>query len=140
MTEHERVLELIRLKDQAPGKLDSSRTALLVIDIPRYFVNSDYPFGQAFEKLVPGATAGYFERVKKRVIPNIKRLQELFRSRQLTIIYTTTSSNLDDGRDLPGWLRDFDQLGLAVIGKRIWPVVNDASWQIDDSVAPFLES
>jgi biuret amidohydrolase len=43
---------------------------------------------------------------------------------------------MEDGRDLPGWLRDLDQLGLAVIGKRILPQVNDPSWQIDDSVSP----
>jgi len=33
-------------------------------------------------------------------------------------------------------LADFDQLGLAVLGKRIWPAVTDPSWQIDESVAP----
>jgi len=76
MTEHERVLELIRLKDQAPSILNPSKTVLLVIDVQRYFVSPDYPFGQAFEKLVPGATAGYFERVRNKVIPNTKPLQE----------------------------------------------------------------
>jgi biuret amidohydrolase len=136
MTEHDKVLELIRLKDQAPINLDLHKTALLVIDAQRYFVSPDYPFAQAYEKLVPGATAGYFERVKTRVIPNIKRLQEFFRSQGSPIIYTAIGSHMENGRDLPGWLRDFDQLGLAVLGKRILPPVNDRSWQIDDSVAP----
>jgi biuret amidohydrolase len=136
MNEHERVLELIRLKDQVPSKLDPSKTALLVIDVQRYFVSPDYPFGQTFEKLVPGATAGYFERVRNTVIPNIKRLQEFFRSQHLPIIYTAIGSHMEDGRDLPGQLRDLDQLGLAVLGKRITPPVNDPGWQIDDSVAP----
>jgi nicotinamidase-related amidase len=43
---------------------------------------------------------------------------------------------MGDGRDLPGWLRDFDQLALAVPGTRVWPSVEDPSWQVDDSVAP----
>jgi hypothetical protein len=41
-----------------------------------------------------------------------------------------------DGRDLPEWMRDFDQLGLTLLGRRVCPPVNDPSWQIDDSVAP----
>lgn len=136
MNEHEKVLELIRLKDQSPLNLDPLRTALLIIDVQRYFVSPDYPFAQAFEKLVPGATAGYFERVNSTVLPNIKRLQEFFRSQQLPVIYTATGTCTGDGKDLPGWLKDFDQLGLAVLGERIWPPVNDPSWQIDEGVAP----
>ncbi len=43
---------------------------------------------------------------------------------------------LADGQDLPRWLKDFDQLGLAVLGKWVWPPVNDPSWQIDASISP----
>lgn len=43
MDEHEKVLELIRLKDQSPLNLDPQRTALLIIDVQRYFVSPDYP-------------------------------------------------------------------------------------------------
>ena len=136
MTEHEKVLELIRLKGQAPINLDPRKTALLVIDVQRYFVSPDYPFAQAFEKLVPGTTAGYFERINSTVLPNIKRLQECFRSQQLPIVYTATGTCTGDGTDLPGWLKDFDQLGIAVLGARIWPPVNDPSWQIDETVTP----
>jgi hypothetical protein len=38
---------------------------------------------QVVEKLVSGAVAGYFERVQSRVLGNIKRLQNAFRSRGL---------------------------------------------------------
>ena len=34
----------------------------------RYFVRPQYPFGQVLEKLAPGATAGYFERVNATVV------------------------------------------------------------------------
>jgi len=63
MTDHEKVLEIIRLKDQAPLNIDPTKSALLIVDVQRYFARPDYPFGQTFERLVPGATAGYFERV-----------------------------------------------------------------------------
>lgn len=135
MAEHDKILEIIRRKDRAPISL-SRATALLIIDMQRYFVRPEYQFGQIFEKLLPGVTAGYFERVRISVVPNIKRLQECFRSQRLPIFYTGCGSWTEDGGDLPQWMKEFDQLGLDLLGKRIWPVPSDPSWQVDDSVAP----
>jgi nicotinamidase-related amidase len=136
VNEHEKVLEIIRLKDQAPLDLDPRQTALLVIDVQRYFVEPDHPFAQALEKLVPGSTDGYFERVRDRVVPNTRRLLEAFRAAGRPVVFTGTGSHTEDGRELPQWLKEFDQLGLALLGTRIWPKVSDPSWQIDESVAP----
>lgn len=33
-------------------------------------------------------------------------------------------------------MRDFDGLGLGLIGRRVCPPVTDPSWQIEDAVAP----
>jgi hypothetical protein len=33
-------------------------------------------------------------------------------------------------------MKDFDQLGVQSLGKRVAPLVQDPSWQIDDAVAP----
>lgn len=136
MTEHEKILEAIRLKDQAPLTFAPQRSALLVIDVQRYFVSPDYPFAQAIEGLVPGATEGYFKRVRDVVLPNINKLLEVFRAHERPIIFTGTGSHSEDGAELPQWLKDFDRLGLALLNKRIWPKVSDPSWQIDESVAP----
>ncbi len=136
MSTHQHVLEILRLKDKAPITLDPKKTALLVIDMQRYFVHAEHAFSQVFEKLVPGTTAEYFERVQKMVIPNIRRLQQCFRSLKLPIFFTATGTSLGDGRDLPKWLRDFDEMGLNLLGKRIWPSPDDPSYQIDESVAP----
>jgi biuret amidohydrolase len=135
MNEHEKILEIIRLKDQAPLSFDVDHAALLVIDVQRYFVNPDYPFGQTIEKLVPGAAEGYFARVKDVVVPNIERLLTAFRTRRRPIIFTGTGT-YHDGSELPPWLKDFDNLGMALVGNRIWPRTDDPSWQIDDSVRP----
>jgi nicotinamidase-related amidase len=135
MNEHERVLEIIRLKDQAPLDFDVDQSALLVIDMQRYFVSTDHPFGQTIEKLVPGAGEGYFSRVKDVVVPNIQRLLTAFRRQRRPIIFTGTGT-YNDGSELPPWLKDFDNLGMALVGDRIWPRIDDPSWQIDDSVRP----
>ncbi len=80
MTEHEKVQELFRIKDRAPLVLDAERTALVVVDVQRFFAQPDYAFAQTFEKLVPGVTAGYFNRVDETVLPGIKRLLECYRA------------------------------------------------------------
>ncbi len=135
MNEHEKIVEIVRLKDQAPVQFEVDHAALLVIDMQRYFVSPDYPFGRTIEKLVSGAGAGYFQRVTDVVVPNIKQLLTAFRSRSRPIFFTGTGTYYD-GSELPAWLKDFDSLGMALVGERIWPRTDDAGWQIDDSVRP----
>lgn len=136
MTDHEMVLNIINIKDQAPLSFEIEKSALLIVDVQRYFARPDYPFGQTFEKLLPGATNGYFKRVEAIVLPNIKRLQETFRARRLPVIFCGAGSYTQDGSDLPQWLSDFNQLSLMLLGARSIPMVDDPSWQIDDTVAP----
>ena len=135
-TDHEKILEIIRLKDQAPLVLARDKTALLVIDMQRYFVSPHYPLMQTFEKLVPGVSAAYCERVNASVIPNIKRLLDCFRARRMPVMYTAIGTCLKDGQDLNSMWKALDQLSLDTIGERMFPAVDEPSWQIDDSVAP----
>lgn len=136
MQEHEQVIGIIRAKNQAPIELDPRHTALLVIDMQRYFTQPAFPFTQVFEKLSPGSSAGYLKRVREIVIPCIQRLLACFRSLGAPIAYTAVGTEAGDGRELPQWLRALDELGLATIGKRVWPPVSDPSWQIDELVKP----
>jgi nicotinamidase-related amidase len=136
MSDHDKILEIIRQKDQVPLVLDARTTALLVIDMQRYFVSPHYPLMQTFEQLSPGVTAGYCERVNSQVIPNISRLQSCFRALRLPLIYTAIGACLPDGQDLNRMWKDLDRLSLQVVGKRMFPTVGEESWHIDDSVAP----
>ena len=136
MTDHEKVQELLRIKDQAPMTIDPGKSALIIVDVQRYFARPEYAFARVIDKLVPGLATGYFERVKSTVLGNIQRLQQAFRSRGLPVIFLGAGCYLEDGRDLPEWMRDFDQIGLRLLGERVCPLVNHPSWQIEDSVAP----
>lgn len=136
MADHEKVQQLLRIKDEAPVTFDPRSSALIVVDVQRYFSTPDYPFAHVLEKLVPSVTAGYFERVRSRVLHNTARLQGAFRAQGLPVIFLAAGCCLPDGRDLPEWMREFDQLGLTLLGRRVCPPVNDPSWQIDDAVAP----
>src|SRR5208283_1150638 len=136
MTDHEKILEMLRIKDQAPLSIEPMKSALIVVDAQRWFARPDYPFAQVLEKIVPGTTAGYFSRVQSTVLGNIRRLQRAFRDRGLPVIFLAVGCCMEDGRDLPEWMKDFDRLGLSLLGRRVTPPVNDPSWQIEDSVAP----
>jgi nicotinamidase-related amidase len=125
---------MIRRKNQAPLAIDPDKCALVIVDVQRYFTRQDSAFAQIFQKLAPGATDGYFERVRT-VLVNIQKLQTCFRARNLPVIFCVFGSYSGDGQDLPAWLKDFDQLGLQLLGRRPNPTVNDASWQIDDVIA-----
>jgi biuret amidohydrolase len=136
MSDHDKILEIIRLKDQVPIALDVRKTALVVIDMQRYFVSPHFSLMQTFEKLVPGVTTGYCERVNSHVIPNINRLQACFRAVRAPVMYTAIGCCLPDGQDLNQMWKDLDRLSLETIGQRMFPLVGEESWQIDDSVAP----
>lgn len=136
MSDHEKVQAILKLKDQAPLELDPTRTALLIVDAQLYFARGKYPFSQTFERLVPGSTSGYIERVDRVVMPNIQRLLATFRQSKMPIIYFGAGSYTDNGRDLPEWLRDFNQLSTMVVGTNAIPHVSDPSWQIDDRIEP----
>lgn len=135
MTEHEQFAEILRTKNQIPIQLDPSRTALIVVDMQRYFTQPAFPFTEVFEKLSPGACSGYLKRVREIVIPNIQRLLTCFRDTGSPIVFTAIGSEAE-GKDLPCWQRSFDELGLSILGSRITPPVGDPSWDIDEAVKP----
>jgi nicotinamidase-related amidase len=136
MNEHEQVMGVIRGKNQSPIELDPSRTALIVVDMQRYFTQPSFPFTQVFEKLSPGSSVGYLKRVRETVIPSIRKLLSCFRSLGAPVAFTAVGTEAGDGRELPCWLRSFDEIGLATVGKRVWPPVSDPSWEIDESLKP----
>ena len=47
----------------------------------------------------PEAQEYYFDRLKYVVLPNVRRLQDAFRSRELEVIHTRIQSLTRDGRD-----------------------------------------
>lgn len=136
MDEHEQVIGIIRGKNQTPIELDPRRTALIVVDMQRYFTQPSFPFTQVFEKLSPGSSVGYLKRVRESVIPNIQKLLSCFRAIGSPVTFTAVGTDAGDGRELPCWLRAFDDLGLVTVGKRVWPPVSDPSWEIDELLKP----
>jgi len=136
MTEHEQCIGILRAKNESPIELDPSRTALIIVDMQRYFTQPSFPFTEVFEKISPGVCSGYLRRIREIVIPSIQRLLAHFRERGSPIVFTAIGSGAKDGDDLPCWLRSFDDVGLSTLGSRLWPPIGDASWEIDEALQP----
>jgi nicotinamidase-related amidase len=134
--EHERISAIINAKNQNPIALDPRTTALVVVDMQRYFTQPSFPFTEVFNKLSPGACSGYLRRVREVVIPNIQKLLVCCRAQGARVVFTAIGTEAGDGADLPYWIRSFEDVGLAMIGKRVWPPVDDPSWQIDEALKP----
>jgi nicotinamidase-related amidase len=112
--------------------LTTARAALIVVDVQRYFVHPEYPFGKWVAGITPGGIDAYYQRVRDLVIPNIQRLLEVARQRGLFIVFTEAGSLRPDGADLPGWMRRH----IAMSGAAVYPPFSDPSCRVDDSVAP----
>lgn len=134
MTEHEQVAAMLSAKNAAPIELDPAHTALIVVDMQRYFTQPSFPFTDLFEKLSPGVCAGYLKRVRESVIPNIRRLLDEFRKNGLVIAFTAVGTRTKDGNDLACWARALDETGINLLGTRVHPPVDDPSWQIDPAL------
>ena len=136
MDEYQQILDLIETKNSGSITLDPRRTALIVVDMERYYTQSTSALIDLFNALSPGAADGYLQRVRDTVIPNNQKILACFRALHSPIIFTAIGTETGNGDDLPGWLRSFDELGQATLGRSIIPPVTDPSWEIDPALAP----
>lgn len=70
-------------------RIDPKKTALLVVDLQNAEVSED----------VQREHPDYVDRIKRLVVPNVKRLLDAARSNKVEVIYTTIESLTQDGRD-----------------------------------------
>lgn len=86
---------------QVTESLEKHNTALLVIDLQ--YLDAARGFG-VFADLVSSpvpdeAQEYYFHRLENSVLPNVRRLQDCFRSHRLEVIHTRIQSLTQNGRD-----------------------------------------
>ena len=114
--------------------LNPDKTALLVIDMQKYFTEPDHPFDKMMNQFDPDGCKFYLNRVEQLVIPNIQRLQQQFRSIGAVIAYTEFGSLQPDGSDMAIWARNINNLGHDMVGSAVFPPFNDPSCRIDERV------
>jgi nicotinamidase-related amidase len=89
---------------EAPGRtrsLERHNTALLCIDMQ--YLDAARGFGifaNAESSGLPAESQDYyFNRLEETVLPNVRRLQDAFRSNRLEVLHTRIQSLTQDGRD-----------------------------------------
>ena len=95
-----------------PDDLDlkPAETALLVIDVQNaYLERPDRATLSAVEQKGYDAWTPFHDRMRERVIPNTRRLLDLFRKAKIECLFARIACQTDDGRDrslsqkMPGW-------------------------------------
>ena len=83
--------------------LDPQKTALIVVDMQRK--NSDrHPrrgLVHQFFQIDPARAEDYFPNLERKVVPNIRRLLEFCRARNMPVIYFVVGGKAPGGKDRP---------------------------------------
>ncbi|MBR44988.1 MAG: hypothetical protein CMM31_00575 [Rhodospirillaceae bacterium] len=100
-----------------PIDIDLAKTALVVIDMQYHDAHAEQGIVAALEKLYPGSTAYYAERLAT-VVPAIRRLLDHARATDLHVIHVVVGSDYQDLRDfnkrMRHWILDLqERSGMA---------------------------
>lgn len=116
--------------------MDSRRSALIVVDMQYYFIESQSSLMSLVDYLKPGMVAPYVKNVQEMVIPAIQELLHLFRSLKWPIFFTELLSYKADRSDLPWWAQRINQLAVETVGRYAYPQFGDASAAIVAALLP----
>ncbi len=114
-------------------EIDLPKTALVVVDLQRCYTDPEKGVGPGLERDFPDIHRYYYSAIGERVLPGIKRLLALARSRGLETIYTRTGLQLPGGRDMASWSWRAAQ-GRAPVGN-LFPK-DSPDYEIAPDVAP----
>jgi len=96
-----------------PISLGGDGVALMVVDMQYSDAAAGMGFQAALDVIDPGSAAYFDERVEHLVVPNIARLVDAFRQRDLPIVYLCLGAEQRDLSDLPprmaAWIHDVEE-------------------------------
>ncbi|EFL12591.1 pyrimidine utilization protein B [Streptomyces sp. AA4] len=103
---------------------DPEDSALVIIDMQRYYLDPAGPIGTRLRAEFPRLFAEFYRAAQETVIPNLHRILTLYRAADLPIVHVTTGAQrLDRGDLLPHIRRRFeDSTGAAVAATGLDPV------------------
>jgi len=116
-------------------EIDPKKTALIVIDMQPAFTDSSIGYLKAYSKRLPTSLSYFDNRVRELVIPNIQRLLEYFRRRELFIAYVVTWSETEDLSDMDRFWRRAIVRWEEALGEQVWRKWNEGM-QVRSEIAP----
>ena len=96
-----------------PISLGRDGLALMIVDMQYHDAAAGMGFQAALDVIDPGSAAYFDDRVENLVVPNIARLVDAFRERDLPIVYLCLGAEQRDYSDIPArmaaWIRDVEE-------------------------------
>ncbi|MFX0041750.1 MAG: cysteine hydrolase family protein [Candidatus Hodarchaeota archaeon] len=134
--EEKKIDQYLKLKRSFKPPIIPKESALIIIDMQNYQVKQSSPIVEFAEKTVPGLFQYFIEQVEDVVNPNIIRLLNFFRANKIPIYYTKFACHRNDRKDYSNNILAFNELSENMIGKYIFPSVQDPLSDIIPELKP----
>jgi biuret amidohydrolase len=121
----------MKSNNTAPG-----RSALVVVDMQRYYLDSASSYHRYFSSLYPGCMDYLLNRARDIVVPNIQKLIRFFENSSQNIIYLLLCGEADDRVDLHHAFRETWDKGRESGYDNIYPLRSDPWSSVIDPLAP----
>jgi nicotinamidase-related amidase len=132
----EKIDQYLKIKRSLKPPIIPDESALIIVDMQNYQVKDTSPIIEWAEKTVPGLYNYFIKQVDEVVNPNIIRLMEFFRANKIPIFYTKFASFRNDRTDYSNNIRAINEMSENMIGKYIFPSVQDPLADIIPELKP----
>ena len=99
--------------------------ALVIVDMQKYYLESDSVYSEYFNSLYPGSLAYIRTRANGIVIPNILKIRKYFKENKLPVIYLRLCGVKSDRSDLHRFFKKSYQDGSAAGFEGVYPVESE---------------
>lgn len=111
-------------------------SALVVVDMQRYYLELDSPYARYFSHIQNGSLDYIVNRCADTVIPAIGALLTRFRERSLPVVFLRLCGTDPDRRDLHRYFRETYQRGRTAGFDGVYPLADDPWAAIVPGLAP----
>lgn len=118
------------------GTVFSQGTALVVVDMQRYYLEGPSDYARYFGTIQHGCLDYIIERCDRTVVPVIGRLLERFRERGLPVIFLRLCGTDPERRDLHHYFRETYLRGRAAGFDGVYPLAGDPWAAVIPALAP----
>ena len=136
MDVEEKIEQYLKFKRNLRLPINPQECALIIIDMQNYQVKETSPTVEFFEKVAPGLTQYFVKQVEDVVNPNISRLLEFFRANKIPRYYTKFACRRKYRKDYANGTRAINKLSENMIGKYIFPSIQDPLADIIPELKP----
>ncbi|WP_119461135.1 isochorismatase family cysteine hydrolase [Rhodospirillaceae bacterium SYSU D60014] len=112
------------------------RMALVIIDMQYHDASPDRGLCRAWAEIAPGSMDYYNDRLRRKTVPAIRSLLDLFRAEGLSVIHLVLGSDYTDLRDCPERFRNWTRNLEAATGIRDLWWSGNPDFQILEELTP----